>query len=115
VLRRLLIVTSCIVFLGSPLADVLCYANCPNSAAAAGEHSCSSEPDDSAALNGVSHGCLSTVDVAFPTVEIRPVLAAVATSSSILLDRPITIVRLGPANLSNPLDLSPQALTPLRL
>ena len=110
-----MIVASCVAMLGSPLADLLCYANCPNGTAAAGEHSCSPEPDDSAALNGVSHTCSSTVDVAVRSVEIRQTLAAVPTPSSILLDRPITIVRLGPANLSRPLDLFPQAPTPLRL
>jgi hypothetical protein len=115
VLRRLLIVTSCIVFLGSPLADVLCYANCPSGAAAAGKHSCSPEPDDSAALNGVSHACSSTVDVAFRIVEIRPILAAVASPSLIFFNHPFSIVRVVPAGLSTPLELFPQALTPLRL
>ena len=115
VLRRLLVVASCVAVLGSPLAGILCDITCPDRAAATEHHSCSPETVDTAAITGVSHPCTSTVDVAVRSVEIRQPLAAVATPSSILLDRPITSVRLGPVNLSNPLDLFPQALTPLRL
>ena len=114
-LRRLLIVASCVAVWGSPLAGILCDITCPDSAAATEHHSCSPETVETAAITGVSHTCASSVDVALRTVEIRQTLAAVATPSSILLDRPITIVRLSAANLSNPLELFPQALTPLRL
>ena len=113
--RRLLIVASCVAVLGSPLATILCDGSCPDSAATEGHHACSPGSDDAAAINGASHACASNADVAVRTVEIRQPLAAIASRTSILFDRPITIVRLGPATLSNPLDLFPQALTPLRL